>query len=265
MNVTTPFFMLVDDLYIVRKYRRSFVWNYIYHMAMAILAITNVIFFVYNWYNIKIVVDETTMMLAFVGFLFAFAGINIYSIFNTNVESEKETLRELASQYEDSLGILDSFMLNIKKLGVMQQIGLLITTSPSMTSQHYSWLRKCEKLYYSQEQFLREMYKAGARDKAIEYLADFTDVCQGISVSLIAYIERIKKDKIYFNPAFGKEDRQDYIDKVSNLKGLMDKVIVFSFDEDANDDNDDVVKLGKLTTCEKLKTIWFDIKSLFKK
>lgn len=232
MNI--PLFMLVDDFHIVRKYRRSFVWNYIYHMAMAILAITNVLFFIYNWKDISIEIDVTTIMLTFLGFLFAFAGINIYSIFNTNVESEKETLRELASKYEDSLGILDRFMLNIKKLGVMQQLGLLITTSPNMTSQHYSWLRKCEKLYCSQEKFLREMYKAGERNKAIEYLADFTDVCQGISVSLSAYIERINKDKNYFDPEFEENDRQEYINGVSKLKVFLDQIDVFSFDEDAN-------------------------------
>lgn len=261
--MNTPFFMLVDDLYIVRKYRKSFMWNYMYHMAMAILAITNVIFFIYNWNNIKIVVDETTLMLTFLGFLFAFAGINIYSIFNTNVESEKETLRELASQYEDSLRILDSFMLNIKKLGVLQQVGLLITTSPNMTSQHYSWLQKCTNLYKSQEKFLRDIYYAGARDKANEYLADFTDVCQGISASLIAYIDRIKKENTYFDPEFEETDRQDYIKKVSELKEVLDKIEGFSFTQDDNLDNGE--KKNKLTTCEKMKTIWFDIKSLFRR
>ena len=259
--MNTPFFMLVDDLYMVRKYRRSFVWNYIYHMAMAILSITNVVFFIYNWNDITVVVDETTLMLTFLGFLFAFAGINIYSIFNTNVESEKETLRELANQYEDSLSILNSFMLNIKKLGVMQQIGLLITTSPNMTNQHYSWLHKSIKLYNSQEHFLREMYKAGARDKAIEYLADFTDVCQGISVSLTAYINRIKKEgNGYFDPEFEETDRLEYIDKVSELKDVLDKINGFSFNDYESKKEE---KTSKLSTCDKLRNIWNDVRQLF--
>ena len=264
MTMNTPFFMFVDDLYIVRKYRRSFVWNYFYHMAMAVLAVTNVIFFIYNWNDIMVVVDQTTLLLTFLGFLFAFAGINIYSIFNTNVEAEKERLTELARQYEEALKMSDSFMLNIKKLGVMQQIGLLITTTPKMTNQHFSWIKKCNNLYKSQEEFIRKVYNAGARDKASEYLADFDDVCQGISASLVPYIEMIKSDaNKYFHADFGKDDRQGFIQEVTEMKANLDKITSFSFA--IKESTRDIDKAKIITMREKLKIIWDDICYLFKK
>lgn len=264
MTMNTLFFMLVDDLYIVRKYRRSFFWNYFYHMSMAVLAVTNVVFFIYSRNDIQIIVDQTTLLLTFLGFLFAFAGINIYSIFNTNVEAEKERLTELANQYEEALKISDSFMLNIKKLGVMQQIGLLITTTPKMTNQHFSWIQKCNNLYKSQEEFLRKVYNAGARDKASEYLADFTDVCQGISASLVPYMEMIKSNaNKYFDADFGKDDRLGFIQEVSEMKANLDKITTFSFTiKEASRDTD---RAKIITKREKLKIIWDDICDLFRK
>ena len=264
MNVITPFFMLVDDLYIVRKYRRSFVWNYFYHMAMAILAITNAVFFYYNWNEMKVVIDQTTLLLTFLGFLFAFAGINIYSIVNTNVEAEKERLTELACHYEETLKMSDSFIQNIKKLGVMQQTGLLITTTPKMTNQHFSWIKKCNNLYKSQEEFIRMLYNDGVRDKALEYLADFTDVCQGISASLVPYIEKIQSDtNNFFDADFGEDDRQEFINNVSEMKACLDKITSFSFIINEQNRVNKIIK--KNTKKEKLKIIWTDICNLFKK
>jgi hypothetical protein len=233
-------------------------------MAMAVLAITNVVFFIYIWNDIKVVVDQTTLLLTFLGFLFAFAGINIYSIFNTNVEAEKERLIELASKYEEALKMSDNFMLNIKKLGVMQQIGLLITTTPKMTNQHFSWIQKCNKLYKTQEEFIRKLYDVGARDKAIEYLSDFTDVCQGISASLIPYIDKIKSDgNHYFEEDFGEVDRNNFIQEVSDMKTCLDKVDSFTFVEKEKQTESDTSKIIKKR--DKLKIIWKDICSLFKK
>lgn len=254
--------MFVDDLNIVRKYRKSFVWNHIYHMTMTVLALTNVVFFIYNWKDMKVMVDEPTLILTFLGFLFAFAGINIYSIFNTNVEAEKETLRNLANNYEESLRMLDSFMLSIKKLGVMQQTGLLITTTPKMTNQHFSWLQKCTNLYKAQEEFLRNIYNAGIRDKANEYLADFTDVCQGISVSLTAYLDRInKEEEQYFDAGFDERDRKEFIERVMELKIYLDNIESFSFIQEIAPNNEK--KTDKLSTCEKLRTVWNDLRDLF--
>ncbi len=50
------------------------------------------LFFMCHFSDYKFVpTASASLLFTFVGFLFAFAGINIYSIFNTNVENEKTT------------------------------------------------------------------------------------------------------------------------------------------------------------------------------
>ena len=79
-----------------KKYsrKRSF-WKYTYYITMTILAIVNSVFLICNWYSLSLQLSNESLLLSVVGFFFAFAGINIYSIFNTNIDSEKNALHEL--------------------------------------------------------------------------------------------------------------------------------------------------------------------------
>lgn len=79
------------------------VFKYGFYIFSFILISVNTAFLIWNWYDLTIDIDANTIFLTFVGFLFAFAGINIYSIFNTNIENEKEALRQLELQYKHAL------------------------------------------------------------------------------------------------------------------------------------------------------------------
>ena len=61
---------------------------------MVCLCTINIVFLIANWGELHVNIDSATnILLTIIGFLFAFAGINIYSIFNTNIESEKKFIK----------------------------------------------------------------------------------------------------------------------------------------------------------------------------
>lgn len=75
--------------YITIKVEENFGMDFFPSNEVA-LCITNIVFFIYNWGDLRLQINDTTnILLTIIGFLFAFAGINIYSIFNTNIETEK--------------------------------------------------------------------------------------------------------------------------------------------------------------------------------
>lgn len=72
---------------------------------LIILAVINSIFLIVNLITQDWVLrlDLYSVLLALLGLLFTFTAINIYSIFNTNVNTEKENLEKLKNDYEDTL------------------------------------------------------------------------------------------------------------------------------------------------------------------
>ena len=107
---------------------KSVIW-WIYHLSMIGVVVINFIFLLFNWYNLQIELSETTLILTFVGFLFAFAGINIYSIFNTNIEEEKKRLNDVYNQYKDEISETLSLLNYSKKLISYYQFSQMIVTS----------------------------------------------------------------------------------------------------------------------------------------
>ena len=68
---------------------------------MVILCLSNAVFLLKHLLDFEIDVhDMGNVMLTIIGFLFAFAAINIYSIFNTNVDEEKGRIVQLTQEYE---------------------------------------------------------------------------------------------------------------------------------------------------------------------
>ena len=66
----------------------------------------------------------------------------------------------------------------------------------------------------------------------------------------------------YFDSDFGKDDRQGFIQEVSEMKANLDKITTFSFAiKEAPHDTD---KTKIITKREKLKIIWDDVCNFFK-
>ena len=85
-------FLIVDKLSnVAEHHRRSVTLWFFYHFVMVCLCTINIVFLIVNWCELHVNIDSATnILLTIIGFLFAFAGINLYSIFNTNIESGKE-------------------------------------------------------------------------------------------------------------------------------------------------------------------------------
>lgn len=119
-----------------KKNRRCLFW----HICATILVLSNSVFLIWNINDLQINVDESTILLSVIGFLFAFAAINIYSIFNTRVDKEKEELNDLIDQYE-SLLENDKRQLDITIIIVRFQMTILaISSTEKMNAQFLEWL-----------------------------------------------------------------------------------------------------------------------------
>lgn len=119
-----------------KKNRRCFFG----HICATILVLSNSVFLIWNINDLQINVDESTILLSVIGFLFAFAAINIYSIFNTRVDKEKEELNDLIDQYE-SLLENDKRQLDITIIIVRFQTTILaISSTEKMNAQFLEWL-----------------------------------------------------------------------------------------------------------------------------
>lgn len=231
--------------------KRTF--TYFYHVAMAFLAISNSIFLLYNVGHWNVEISETSTILTFIGFIFAFSGMYIYSIFNTNVEREKREIRELKAKYEKELIQANQGVLTVSKLLQFYQMGQLIVNSPQMNIDLHAWIAQIKSLYKKQTEYIRELYKSESPIYA-NYRADFRSVCRGLSQSLSVMIKRIEEHKdIFFAGAnLSKIDKQNLIDRLNNLQSLLMKDI----DVTDNPEPQPIAKPKDKSFCKRLKRAW---------
>lgn len=190
---------IVDSWKQVRGHWKHVMMWFTYHFAVFILCITNAVFLIYHVSDFNIDVDNpTNIMLTIVGFLFAFAGINIYSIFNTNIETEKSRLNDLANRYEIQMLITTEqsrFALSIARL---QLVGQLITTSTVLNSQFLEWIYAGKKQVHYLMDYLSRLYDSGNHRKFEELYADVLFLKRGLLCQLIPFSERISKSELFF-------------------------------------------------------------------
>lgn len=122
-------------------------WRYSFYICAIILMLTNTVFLFVNIHDWQIIVSESTILLSIIGCLFAFTAINIYSIFNTNIDTQKEEIIELKNKYELLYNKYESFysierrQLDITILIVRFQTTILaISSTEKMNSQFLEWL-----------------------------------------------------------------------------------------------------------------------------
>lgn len=112
-----------------------------------ILCLTNMVFFFVHFNDLVIDVKDTgNIMLTIIGFLFAFAAINIYSIFNTNIDTEKDRINSLTEQYS---GLLqeDRAQLRLAQNATRFQMYIhAIAAAETFNSQYLEWIQKATKL-----------------------------------------------------------------------------------------------------------------------
>lgn len=193
---------------------------------MAVLAICNSIFLMHNINNWTVNIDETSIILTFIGFFFTFTGIYVFSIFNTNVEWEKEEIRELKNKYENELISANKGIQSVRKLVYFYQMGQLIVNSPKMNIHIFAWIQEVNNLYKEQTDYMNELYKRGLPIYS-NYRQDLLSVCRGLSQSLSIMVERIEGNEVKFFEGTGlpQSEHKNLLEKLKDLSELLTKEI----------------------------------------
>ena len=195
-------FLIVDKLSnVAANHRRAVIMWFGYHFFMVALCCINILFFILNWSDLTLCVnDVTNILLTIIGFLFAFAGINIYSIFNTNIEAEKERLIEIREQYSKTMNdTLEemNFSANITKL---QLYGQLIFTSQKSNSQLLDWMQKTSDIIKEIKKSLEQFKTQKILEQYLQRKNDVIAVSRSIGYLANMFYSEISKTKTtYFN------------------------------------------------------------------
>lgn len=230
---------------------------FVYHFFMVTLCCTNILFFICNWSELRLdVTDVTNILLTIIGFLFAFAGINIYSIFNTNIEAEKERLIEMRETYsrqmDETIGNL-MFSANMTKLQLYSQ---LIFTSLEINSQILEWIQQSTDIIDEIVLLLDKASKSECLEKYNQKKNDVIAVTRSLGYLAKRFVGEMKQKQhsFFYNI---DENNATYIQ--DKIESLIEKLESLS-NETVIDDNSLFEKTQK-TSCR----IWAKLKAVFAK
>ena len=192
------------------------------------LVIINFVFLIFHWNSLRIELSETTLVLTFVGFLFAFAGINIYSIFNTNIEEEKKRLNDVYHQYKDEISETLSLLNFSKKLISYYQLSQMLVTSRQFTSQSLERIISIANIIEEYKSFLKRLYNKGDIKMYEEFKKDFMDVSRGIRDSFTYFYNDGSFPQGYFTPSNVKF-RSIYKERLSQLIDVMNTLEEYDY------------------------------------
>ena len=235
--------------------RKKAFWKYTYYITMSILAVTNTVFLICNWSNLSLQFSNESLLLSVVGFFFAFAGINIYSIFNTNIDSEKSALQELQKKYDGELR-LSALMLRFpQELIMIWHTSQYISSAKEMNGKSFDWLRDLKKRMKSQREFvqgLRDHYQIEIHE---HYRDDLANLAQGVLMVMKQHQDRINNNDEFFIPMITNKDTYNKI--------LVDTILFI--EETITYDYEPELPQVKLNYLEKIKKVLIFAKKLFGK
>lgn len=215
----------------VRNNRRSVIVWFCYHFLMVVLCCTNLLFFICNWYDLKLSINDlSNILLTIIGFLFAFAGINLYSIFHTNIETEKERLIEMRETYENKMKIILNDIDFSSNITMLQLYCQLIFTSQKNNSQILEWVQKSLDLLKNIEQSLTN----SKHNECLSLYNQKNDDVIAVSRGMV-YLADIFMNKITDAPSyFGNLDNNNiaYIkERITELRDILNKLGGYTEDD----------------------------------
>lgn len=229
--------------------------KYFFYFTMTILAIVNVMFFICNWADIKPQLNNESILLSVVGFFFAFAGINIYSIFNTNIESEKEALRDLVERYDGELKMSSKMLQFPQELIMIWQTCQYLATSQTVQNRAFDSISDLKKRLEGQKEFVKDL-KANHRIIQFErYSEDLANLAQGVMSTLKQHQVAIDGNDNFFRPIHGNED--NYKKRMADVISLAESIVSCSYEPEFSEKK-------KLSFFGKLKDIVSYSKTIFR-
>lgn len=196
---------------------------FLYHFVIFCLVIINFLFFLRHFNDYKFTpTDESTLLLTFVGFLFAFAGINIYSIFNTNLEAEKHSLQKLSEQYNEKLSESLKSVDFSKSLVRIHIVGNLIVGPDKADYRLLENIVTANNLLvHAKDHVINQKNKIPA-DQYDSLLIDMKDIASGVKVQILSFLERIASDRnTYFSNFKSQRSIEDVLSKLQGLSDLL--------------------------------------------
>ena len=215
--------IIVDKLSEVPpKHKKALIWWFIYQFFVITLCVINTAFLVYNWQDLRLQINDTTnILLTIIGFLFAFAGINIYSIFNTNIETEKSKMIELQQEYSlqihNSMQRMD-FYGSIYKLQLYTQ---LILSSSKANSQLFEWVDKASNLCQEINNYLTHSRDKMTMNEHDHVKADLLALLRGFKYQIKEFCLKVKNDNNFYG-VMDEENQKYLIGKIQNMLSPLD-------------------------------------------
>lgn len=202
--------------------------KYMFYFATFILAVVNITFFICYWEDLTPQLNDESILLSVVGFFFAFAGINIYSIFNTNIESEKEALRDLAKQYDGELKMSSKMLQFPRELIMIWQTCQYLTTAKFIQHKSFDWIGELRSRMEEQRDFVQELRNHNKVVQFERFREDLSSLAQGISSTLKQHLGLLETDASFFKSIPGNED--NYKKRLTNVISFAEALVSYDYE-----------------------------------
>lgn len=211
-----------------------------FNFVMVALCVINILFFICNWADLRLQINDTTnILLTIIGFLFAFAGINIYSIFNTNIESEKAKMIELQNKYSMQMELTIHKMKFYDSIHQLQLYSQLIFNLTKTNSQIFEWVDKVKMLCTVIQKFVEESKKRDTVDTFESDKDNLVALYRGLKYQQKSFLNKIVYSQSVFFQGMDSENQKALVENISTMLNAIDFL-----DEDDNLEDYGLVEQG---------------------
>lgn len=213
---------------------------FFFHFFMLALCVINILFFICNWADLRLQINDTTnILLTIIGFLFAFAGINIYSIFNTNFESEKAKMIELQNKYSMQMELTIHKMKFYDSIHQLQLYSQLIFNLTKTNSQIFEWVDKVKMLCTVIQKFVEDSKKRDTVDTFESDKDNLVALYRGLKYQQKSFLNKIVNSQSVFFQGMDSKNQKALVENISTMLNAIDFL-----DEDDNLEDYGLVEQG---------------------
>lgn len=249
------FHYIIVDKYsdVPPEHKRAVKRWFFFQFFMVALCTINIIFFICNWGDLRLQINDTTnILLTIIGFLFAFAGINIYSIFNTNIETEKAKMIELQKEYSHQMETAILKMSFYDSVHQLQLYSQLIFNLSKTNSQIIIWVDKIKEQCECIKLYIEDSKKHDSVETYEHNQANLLALYRGLKHQQRSFLDKNANSRSNFFNDLDVTNRNEIIDSI--------KVMFASLDFLEPDDFDDFSDKASNTTW--LNSFWDRIKKI---
>ena len=199
---------------------------YICVLSLTVICTISCFFVFSNWKSLIVDLDDkpTMLFMTVLGFLFAFAGINIYSIFNTNIEEEKRQLKIIQEEYQNKMRFTKTQWDHSILMMRYYQTCQLVIDSKKFNYQIYEWFFDINKSIDAFRAYLSSLYDEYHEEQFYSFRRDYMGISRGISIQLKSFQERINEPQSSFFKGINIEDKKICVRRLNELIEVIDSL-----------------------------------------